>query len=150
MSSWQIILIAAALLVAALAVTGSAPRGSARPQVPADRPPTMFAPGLMPHTVQLGTHCQQNPAGFWVSRTSAQAVRRPWCLACLQELDRGSYEVIPVDSAPRGQGPGPLPAPGRLPTPIPWHALGWWPRTRSARPKTRAVGRPGRPTRRSS
>jgi len=61
----------------------------------------MIALGLMPRTVQLCTHCQQNPAGFWVSRNSGQTVRRPWCLACLQELDRGSCDVIPFDSAPR-------------------------------------------------
>jgi hypothetical protein len=65
----------------------------------------MIAPGLMPRTVQLCTHCQQNPAGFWVSRGSGQTVRRPWCLACLPELDRGSCDVIPFDSAPR-TGPG--------------------------------------------
>lgn len=61
----------------------------------------MIAPGLMPRTIQLCTRCQQNPAGFWVSSSSGQTVRRPWCLACLPELDRGSCHVIPLDSVPR-------------------------------------------------
>ena len=36
---------------------------------------TLIAPGLLPHTVQLCIHCRENPAGFWVSRKSAKAVR---------------------------------------------------------------------------
>lgn len=28
-----------------------------------------------------------NPAGFWVSHTSDQTARRPWCLSCCQNLD---------------------------------------------------------------
>jgi hypothetical protein len=59
---------------------------------------TMIAPRLRPRTVQLCIHCLQNPAGFWVSRTSNQAVRRPWCLSCCQGLDPGRYHVIPFDS----------------------------------------------------
>jgi hypothetical protein len=61
----------------------------------------MIAPSLWPRTVQLCIHCQHNPAGFWVSRTNGQTVRRPWCLAYLQGLDRGRCEVIPFDRAPR-------------------------------------------------
>jgi len=36
--------------------------------------------------VQLCVHCRLRPAGFWVSRTGARVVRRPWCLACCEEL----------------------------------------------------------------
>jgi hypothetical protein len=53
---------------------------------------------LLPRTVQLCIHCRQNPAGFWVSATGAQTVRRPWCLACCQELPRSRHDVIPFDS----------------------------------------------------
>lgn len=52
---------------------------------------------LLPHTVQLCTHCQQNPAGFWVSRNSGQTVRRPWWLSCCQQLDPRSNHAIPFD-----------------------------------------------------
>ncbi len=45
--------------------------------------------------VQLCIHCQQNPAGFWVSRRGAAVARRPWCLACSQELDQGLCDVTP-------------------------------------------------------
>ena len=58
----------------------------------------MIAPGLLPRTVQLCIHCQHNPAGFWVSRTSATAVRRPWCLTCCAGLDQGHHTVTPVDA----------------------------------------------------
>lgn len=57
----------------------------------------MIAPRLRPRTVQLCIHCRQNPAGFWVSHTCDQAVRRPWCLSCCQGLDPGRYHVIPFD-----------------------------------------------------
>jgi hypothetical protein len=46
-------------------------------------------------TVQLCIHCRRSPAGFWVSRRGGTVVRRPWCLSCCQELDRGLCEVIP-------------------------------------------------------
>ena len=59
----------------------------------------MIAPRLLPRTVQLCTHCQHNPAGFWVSRTSDEVVRRPWCLTCCAGLDPGHYTVIPFDAA---------------------------------------------------
>jgi hypothetical protein len=47
------------------------------------------------HTGQLCIHCRQSLAGFWVSRKSDTIVRRPWCLACCQELDRIRYDVRP-------------------------------------------------------
>ena len=47
------------------------------------------------HTVQLCIHCQENPAGFWVSRRPGQVTHRPWCLSCCQELDRDLCEVTP-------------------------------------------------------
>ena len=56
----------------------------------------MPAPRLLPHTLQLRTHCQQDPAGFWVSRNSGQTVRRPWCLS-RQHLDPRSDHTIPSD-----------------------------------------------------
>jgi hypothetical protein len=51
-----------------------------------------------PHTVQLCIHCRQDPAGFWVSHTRDQTVRRPWCLSCCQDLDPDSYHINPFDS----------------------------------------------------
>ena len=59
---------------------------------------TVTAPGLLPHTVHLCVCCRQNPAGFWVTRTGGQTVRRPWCLSCCQGLDRDRCDVIPFDS----------------------------------------------------
>jgi len=59
---------------------------------------TRTAPRRLPHTIQLCIHCRHNPAGFWVSRNSSQTVRRPWCLACCQNLDPGRYHVQPFDS----------------------------------------------------
>jgi len=50
---------------------------------------------LLPRTVQLCVHCRQSPAGFWVSRRGDQTVRRPWCLACCQELPRDLCDVVP-------------------------------------------------------
>jgi hypothetical protein len=50
------------------------------------------------HTIQLCIHCRQSPAGFCVSRTSGQTVRRPWCLSCCQDLDPGRYQIKPFDS----------------------------------------------------
>ena len=58
---------------------------------------TMAAPRLLPYTIQLCIHCRQNPAGFWVSRTSDQTVRRPWCLSCCQDLDPASHHIRPFD-----------------------------------------------------
>jgi hypothetical protein len=52
----------------------------------------------LPHTIQLCIHCWQNPAGFWVSHSSGQTVRRPWCLSCCQNLDPACHHVKPFDS----------------------------------------------------
>ena len=38
---------------------------------------TIATPHRLPHTIQLCIHCRQNPAGFWVSRSGSQTVRRP-------------------------------------------------------------------------
>jgi hypothetical protein len=46
-------------------------------------------------TIQLCVHCKQSPAGFWVSRGDGAVVRRPWCLACCQELDRVHCDITP-------------------------------------------------------
>jgi hypothetical protein len=62
---------------------------------------TMIARGLLPHTLHtlhLCIHCQQDPAGFWVSQKRAQTVRRPWCLSCCDGLDRATYDVIAFGS----------------------------------------------------
>jgi len=55
-------------------------------------------PRLLPRTVQLCVHCRQNPAGFWVSRSGGQTVRRPWCLSCCQGLDQDRCDVLSFDS----------------------------------------------------
>jgi hypothetical protein len=68
----------------------SATANSRRPSITARLP--------RPHTIQLCIHCRQNPAGFWVSHTSDQTVRRPWCLSCCQNLDPGCYHVKPFES----------------------------------------------------
>jgi len=82
-----------------IAATRSVATGQNRPAPPAmaPQPRMMTAPRLRPRTVQLCIHCHQNPAGFWVSHTSGQTVRRPWCLSCCQWLDPGRYQVIPFD-----------------------------------------------------
>lgn len=54
----------------------------------------LIAPGLLPHTMHLCIHCRESPAGFWVSKKNAKAVRRPWCLSCCDVLDRGRYDVV--------------------------------------------------------
>jgi hypothetical protein len=48
---------------------------------------------MLRSTVHLCVHCWQNTAGFWVSSSNVQAARRPWCLSCSLELDRGCYVV---------------------------------------------------------
>ncbi len=113
-----LIAIGAALLAAIVAVFLDRARtaanlspwpGRARPAMPSaasagqnwpentttsSRPCTMIAPGLLPHTLQLCIHCQQDPAGFWVSQKHASTVRRPWCLSCCDELDWRRYDLI--------------------------------------------------------
>jgi hypothetical protein len=81
-------------------VPGTGPAGQNRPAPTAtmSRLLTMIAPGPLSRTVQLCIHCQQNPAGFWVSLTGGQTVRRPWCLSCCQGLNRDRCDVIPFDS----------------------------------------------------
>jgi hypothetical protein len=59
---------------------------------------TMIAAGLLPHTLHLCVHCQQDPAGFWVSQKRAKTVRRPWCLSCCDGLDQATYDVIAFGS----------------------------------------------------
>jgi hypothetical protein len=54
-------------------------------------------PRLVPHTIQLCIHCRRNPAGFWVSDTSGQTARRPWCLSCCQDLDPRCHHIKPFD-----------------------------------------------------
>jgi hypothetical protein len=62
---------------------------------PRSRPRTRLRPGPLTLTVQLCIRCRENPAGFWVSRKNGNVVRRPWCLSCCQELDRGRCDVTP-------------------------------------------------------
>ena len=132
MPGWQIALIAigAALLAATVAVlldrarTAAKPSrwpGRATPATPSaasagqNRPEsttmssrlrTMIAPGLLPHTRQLCIHCQQNPAGFWVSQKRARTMRRPWCLSCCDGLDRSRGDVIAFGSQKDPDGSG--------------------------------------------
>ena len=83
-----------------LAAAAAVAAGQNRP-APATANPrrrSITAPLPRPHTIQLCIHCQHNPAGFWVSRTSDQTVRRPWCLSCCQDLDPGRYHVKPFES----------------------------------------------------
>ena len=70
----------------------------ARPAATTSRRRARTALRLLPRTVQLCIHCRQNPAGFWVSQAGGQTVRRPWCLACCQELHPDRYDVIAFDS----------------------------------------------------
>jgi hypothetical protein len=132
MPGWQIALIAigAALLAATAAVlldrartaakpsrwpgratpatSGAAPAGQNRPEstTMSSRLGTMIAPGLLPHTRQLCIHCQQNPAGFWVSQEPARTVRRPGCLSCCDGLDRSRSDVIAFGSQKDPDGSG--------------------------------------------
>lgn len=55
----------------------------------------MLSRVLLPRTIKICVHCRQNPAGFWLSRTGAAVVRRPWCLSCCQEADLSSCAVTP-------------------------------------------------------
>jgi hypothetical protein len=132
MPGWQIALIAigAALLAATAAVlldrartaakpsrwpgratpatSGAAPAGQNRTEstTMSSRLRTMIAPGLLPHTRQLCIHCQQNPAGFWVSQEPARTVRRPGCLSCCDGLDRSRSDVIAFGSQKDPDGSG--------------------------------------------
>jgi hypothetical protein len=66
-------------------------------RMPADMLAAQPAPArrLRPRTVRLCVCCQENPAGFWVSRRPAAVTRRPWCLLCCQWLDRQCCDVVP-------------------------------------------------------
>ena len=91
--------IAAAAGVAVGHRAGRRDRGSLpAAAVTTSRRRTVTAPRLLPRTVQLCIHCRQNPAGFWVTGQGGQVARRPWCLACCQELDRDRCDVVPFDS----------------------------------------------------
>ena len=81
------------------AAAGVAVGRAARPAVTITPPRrrALTVSRLLPRTVQLCVHCRQSPAGFWVSRRGDQTVRRPWCLACCQELHRDLCDVIPFD-----------------------------------------------------
>jgi hypothetical protein len=59
---------------------------------------TRVLPARLPRTIQLCIHCRDRPAGFWVSCTGGQTVRRPWCLSCCEGLDRDRCDMIPFDS----------------------------------------------------
>ena len=76
-------------------IVTSGPRAGARSQAPRERLRTRVLPARLPHTIQLCVHCRERPAGFWVSRTDAKTVRRPWCLSCCQDLDRERCDMIP-------------------------------------------------------
>ena len=55
-------------------------------------------PRVPPRTHQVCIHCRRSPAGFWVTGKSCTVVRRPWCLACCQDLDRARCDVTPFAS----------------------------------------------------
>ncbi len=67
------------------------------PATAVSRRRTITMPRLLPHNIQLCIHCRHNPAEFWVSRPGDQTVRRPWCLACCQDLDPACYQINPFD-----------------------------------------------------
>jgi hypothetical protein len=79
-------------------ITTSKPRIGARSAPLREKLHTRILAARLPHAIQLCIHCQDRPAGFWVSRTGGQTARRPWCLSCCQGLDRDRCDVIPFDS----------------------------------------------------
>jgi len=85
------------LSVPARTIATSMPRVSTRPPPPRERLRTRVLPARLPHSIQLCIHCQDRPAGFWVSSTGDQTVRRPWCLSCCEGLDHDSCDVVPFD-----------------------------------------------------
>lgn len=64
---------------------------------PRERLRARVLPARPLHTIQLCVHCRDRPAGFWVSCTGGQTVRRPWYLSCCQGLDRDRCDVIPFE-----------------------------------------------------
>jgi len=83
-------------LAAAAAVAAGQPRPA--PATENYRRRTMTTPFPQLHTIQLCIHCRRNPAGFWVSRTTGQTARRPWCLSCCRDLDPDSNHIKPFDT----------------------------------------------------
>jgi hypothetical protein len=75
--------------------TAGQTRPAPAPAKPRRRAVTM--PRLLPHTMQLCTHCRRNPAGLWVSRDADQTARRPWGLSCCQHLDPACHHIRPFD-----------------------------------------------------
>jgi hypothetical protein len=69
-------------------------RTGSKPRPRASRRARRSLPRLLPRTVQLCIHCQENPAGFWVSGKGGQTARRPWCLSCCEALDPSRYDMI--------------------------------------------------------
>jgi hypothetical protein len=59
-----------------------------------------FPPRPLPRSVLLCIHCRENTAGFWVSWSTSQVARRPWCLPCSQQLDPARSAVIPFCRQP--------------------------------------------------
>jgi hypothetical protein len=80
------------------AIVTSDLRVGARPEMPRIGLGARALSARVPHTIQLCVHCRENPAGFWVNHSSDKTVRRPWCLSCCDELDRGLCNMIPFDS----------------------------------------------------
>lgn len=47
----------------------------------------------------------ENAAGFWVMAKDARVVRRPWCLACIDEfLDRAAVQLVRIEDRPGFSG----------------------------------------------
>ena len=84
-------------LAAAASVTASQNRPTPTTSS-SSRRRTITAPRLLPRIIQLCIHCRHNPAGFWVSPSSGQTARRPWCLSCCQDLDPGHYHITPFEN----------------------------------------------------
>lgn len=59
--------------------------------------PVPTRPSMPPRSVQLCVRCQERVAGFWVSSRNGRVVRRPWCLACCEELDHARCDMTPFD-----------------------------------------------------
>jgi len=76
-------------------LTGLTGPADPAPRAASRRLRTVLPHVRLPRTVQPCIHCRQNPAGFWVTRKNSGVVRRPWCLACLQDLDLSSCGVTP-------------------------------------------------------
>lgn len=81
----------------AAGATVAAGQNRPAPAITHSRWRTITTPRLLPHTVQLCIHCRQNPARFWISHTSDQTARRPWCLCCCRDLDPACHHIKPFD-----------------------------------------------------